>query len=63
MTIKTWAERLEHIPDGEITTSAHIQSAMLEEIEELRTQLAEIEKQEPTNSYDLAKRADNGGQP
>jgi hypothetical protein len=47
MTIKTWAERLEHIPDGEITTSAHIQSAMLEEIEELRTQLAEIAAAEP----------------
>ena len=47
MTIKTWAERLEHIPDGEITTNAHIQSAMLEEIEELRTQLAEIAVTEP----------------
>ena len=47
MTIKTWAERLEHIPDGEITTSAHIQSAMLEEIEELRTQLAAIDAAEP----------------
>ncbi len=55
MTIKTWAERLEHIPDGEITTSAHIQSAMLEEIEELRTQLAAIAESEPVAwamSYD-----------
>ena len=43
MTIKTWAERLEYIPDGAITTNAHVQSAMLEEIEELRTQLADAE--------------------
>ena len=47
MTIKTWAERLEYIPDGAITTNAHVQSAMLEEIEELRTQLAEIAATEP----------------
>ena len=47
MTIKTWTERLELIPDGAITTTAHVQSAMLEEIEELRTQLAEIAATEP----------------
>lgn len=39
--IKTWADRLETLPDGDITTNAHVQSAMLEEIDDLRTALAQ----------------------
>ena len=60
--LQTQAERIKELEADRETALAPLQIA-LDEVSRLRAQLAAIEKQEPTNSYDLAKRADNGGRP
>ena len=54
MSIETWEARLEKVEDGCIVTNAMVQTAMTDEIDELRAKLetletekAEREKQEP----------------
>ena len=67
--LQSQAERIKEL-EAEITTRASYGDEQTDfaiklaaERDALRAQLAAIEEQEPTNSYDLAKRADNGGQP
>ena len=67
--LRTQAERIKELEAEIITRTSYgdeqtdFAIKLAAERDALRAQLAEIEKQEPTNSYDLAKRADNGGQP
>ena len=68
-TIQAQAERIKELEAEIITRTSYgdeqtdFAIKLAAERDALRAQLAAIEKQEPTNSYDLAKRADNGGQP
>jgi len=67
--LQTQAERIKELEAEIITRTSYgdeqtdFAIKLAAERDALRAQLAAIEKQEPTNSYDLAKRADNGGQP